>query len=101
MAIKVNEDILLTKRKNTEKWQASIKDPKGVWRRVSCKTDDEEQAKQFAYAKLAEWRVLHDRGIDTVSTHTFKFISEKYKEKKSTFDYWFFGIFSCTLVVRT
>ncbi|MBL6863529.1 MAG: phage integrase SAM-like domain-containing protein [Rhodospirillales bacterium] len=81
MNIKINDDITLAKRKNTSKWQAVIKDPTGKWRRISCKTEIQKEAEQFAFNKLAEWRVLTDRDIPITNKRTFKSVADAYEKK--------------------
>jgi len=80
--IKINDNITLATRKNTKYLQAVIKDPTGEWRRVSTKTDDVDQATEFAIKQLSEWQVLKDHGVDIKKDagRTFEKVASKFIE---------------------
>lgn len=84
MNIKVNDKITLAKRKNTKFWQAVLKAPDGCWRRISTKTKNKDEATQFAFDKLAEWRILEKSGLPIVTARKFKYAAERYMKHLQT-----------------
>lgn len=76
--IRVTDSVKLVKRARSSYWQAAIKDPEGVWRRLSTGTDDEAKAREAALQKHAEYYVKKQHGIPLVRTHKFSSVAERY-----------------------